>query len=74
MLLSQILAKTPEKRITVEDVQKNAWYNKGFESEAPRKYRAITVTNDQVAGAVSTAKLTAEIAGADAAAPSGAPT
>ena len=63
----------PKIRITLEDVQKNAWYNKGFESEAPRQYAPIMVTQKQLATAVSTVHMTAA-AGADAAAPSGAPT
>ena len=73
------MVKNPKERITLEAIQKTAWYNKGFESEAPRKYTPITVTQDQLAGAVLATEVVVEMhdapaASADAAAPSGAPT
>jgi len=72
-LLGKMLVTDPKVRITLEDVQKNPWYNKGFEMEAPKRYTPITVTQKQLATAVSTVQMTAP-ASADAAAPSGAPT
>ena len=38
-------------------IQKNAWYNKGFDAAAPIKYAAITVTKEQLEGAMSKAKI-----------------
>merc|ERR1712226_1126289 len=73
LLLSQMLVTDPKMRISLEDVQKNDWYNKGFESEAPRHYKPITVTKKQLASAVSVVKMPTGAA-ADTAAPSGAPT
>ena len=67
LLLGKMLVTDPKERIKLEDVQKNAWYNKGFESEAPRKYTPITVTEDQLAGAVSPAEMVVEMDDAPAA-------
>ena len=72
LLLSKIMAKDPKERITLEDIQKTAWYKKGFETEAPKKYTPITVTQQQLAGAVSTAEMVVEMHSAPA--PSGVPT
>merc|ERR1719181_2272684 len=73
LLLSQMLVTCPKTRITLEEVQKNAWFNKGFDSASPVKYAPITVSKKQLASAVSTVKLIAA-ASADAAGPPGAPT
>ena len=72
-LLSKMLVTDPNIRISLEEVQKNAWFNKGFEASAPITYAPITVTKKQLASAVSTVKLIAA-AGADAVGPPGAPT
>ena len=72
-LLSKMLVTDPKIRISLEEVQKNAWFNKGFEASAPITYAPITVTKKQLASAVSTVKLIAA-AGADAVGPPGAPT
>ena len=77
-LLSKILVKDPAERITLEMIQKTVWYNKGFEAAAPMKYVPITVTEEQIADAMSKAKITevddAPAVGAGPAAPSGPPT
>ena len=73
MLLGKMLVTDPKVRITLTDVQKTAWYNKGFEAEAPKRYTPITVTQKQLASAVSTVQMTAP-ASAEAPTPSGAPT
>ena len=58
-LLNQMMKKDPKERITLEKVQENAWYNKGFDAAAePTKYAPITVTDKHLEGAVSKAKIT----------------
>merc|ERR1719482_2713948 len=53
------MTKDPKERITLEKVQENAWYNKGFDASAqPIKYVPITVTDQHLEGAVSRAKIT----------------
>jgi 5'-AMP-activated protein kinase catalytic alpha subunit len=59
LLLSQILVKNPKDRITLESIQNNAWFNKGFESEAPSKHTPITVTEEQLCNAVTSAEAAA---------------
>merc|ERR1719305_1895858 len=59
LLLSQILVQNPKDRITLERIQNNAWFNKGFESEAPSKHMPITVTEEQLCNAVTSAEAAA---------------
>jgi len=53
LLLSRMLDKNPKKRITLEDIQKTAWYNRGYDPETPKKCVPTAVTNDQCAGTES---------------------
>ena len=58
-MLSQILVNNPKDRITLEGIQKHAWFNKGFGAESPRRHMPIAVTEKQLVHAVCTAQMTA---------------
>ena len=45
--MRKILVTDPKMRFTLEDIQKNAWYNKGFELGASRQNDPITVARRQ---------------------------
>jgi len=59
-LLRCILDKDPKQRITLEDIQKTAWYNRGYDPETPKKCAPIAVTNGQHAAPIRRPKLVAK--------------
>lgn len=72
-MLSKIIVRDPKKRMSLEMIRKDPWYNQSFESAgAPKKYTSVTVTEEQLANAVSHATMTVETAESDDA--GGAPT
>ena len=53
-----MLVKDPRERITLEKIQENAWYNKGYDAAEPIKYALSEATMGHLEGAVSKAKIT----------------